>query len=303
MFLNIAFLIIYIMRLGVLDSATLKKCGYMKQKQNDLFAVRLRIPCGNVTSEQVIGIGQIARKYGSGYVHITARQGIQIPDVNKSLLDKVTEELEINNTPPGSFGPRVRNIIACPGDRECNHGIIDAYGLGGMIDREFFGEDMPTKIKISVTGCPNSCAKPQDNDLGVMGIFKRVIDIDDCSGCGICAETCPDDAIIMEEDEAIVIQDRCRLCGACAGVCPENRILGRIAYRIFVGGKVGRHPKPGRFLFDVGSQQEVISLFRKLIDWSKNNAAAGERLGDCLDRVGIEQFKQEILSEDMILTA
>ncbi len=64
----------------------------MKQRQKDLFAVRLRIPCGNVTSEQLMEISAIAMKYGSGFIHITTRQGIQIPDINIEDLDIVTEE-------------------------------------------------------------------------------------------------------------------------------------------------------------------------------------------------------------------
>lgn len=163
------------MKLKELDLASLKKRGYMKQKQKDLFAVRLRIPCGNVTAEQLLGISGIARKYGSGNIHITTRQGIQIPDINIEDLDIVTEELESNCTPPGSFGSRVRNIVACPGNRECRHGIIDTYSLGILLDKEFFGEDMPVKMKFSIAGCPNACAKPQENDIGVMGLVRPAI--------------------------------------------------------------------------------------------------------------------------------
>ena len=156
------------MSLEKLDVATLKKSGYMKQRQKDLFVVRLRMPCGNVTCDQLSGISRITQKYGTGYIHITTRQGMQIPNVDIHNLDAITKELEDNGTPPGSCGPRVRNIISCPGNLECNYGIIDTYGLAGILDKEFFGEDMPVKIKFAVTGCPNACAKPQENDLGVI---------------------------------------------------------------------------------------------------------------------------------------
>jgi len=53
------------MSLNKLDVATLKKSGYMKQRQKDLFVVRLRMPCGNVTCEQLTGITRIAKKYGT----------------------------------------------------------------------------------------------------------------------------------------------------------------------------------------------------------------------------------------------
>jgi anaerobic sulfite reductase subunit C len=281
-----------------LDAVSLKNFGYMKQRQKDLFTVRLRIPCGNVTWEQLIGIGHIAKEFGRGYVHITTRQGIQIPNVNLNDLDSITEELKLNCTPPGSFGPYVRNIIACPGNLECTYGIIDTYGLGGMLDGEFFDEKMPVKMKFAVTGCPNGCAKPQENDFGVMGILKCAINTDKCSGCGSCSDACPEKAIIVEGEKAKIIWDKCKHCGTCVRACPSCSISeGCKGYKIFVGGKVGRNPKLGREFIEATSPQEVVAVFRKIINWSKKNTLSGERFGECLDRVGFENFKQEILLE------
>ncbi len=284
------------MTLEKLDIATLKKSGYMKQRQKDLFVVRLRMPCGNVTSDQLSGIARIAQKYATGDVHITMRQGIQIPNVDVHDLDAITKELEDNGTPPGSCGPRVRNILSCPGNNECNYGIIDTYGLGGMLDKEFFGEDMPVKIKFAVTGCPNSCAKPQENDLGVMGILKPAIYTDECTGCGTCTFMCPEKAIVMEDDKAKIIWDKCNLCGACVGACPSDYITEEWkGYKLFAGGKIGKHPKLGTELTDAKSPEEAVAIFRKIIDWSKKNTFVGERFGDCLERIGFEKFKKEIL--------
>ncbi|HLB71596.1 MAG TPA: 4Fe-4S binding protein [Candidatus Methanoperedens sp.] len=284
------------MSLEKLDVASLKKSGYMKQRQRDLFVVRLRMPCGNVTSEQLAGISKIAERYGTGYVHITARQGIQIPNVDIHNLDAITKELEDNGTPPGSCGPRVRNIIACPGSQECNYGVIDTYGLGLMLDREFFGEDMPVKIKFAVTGCPNACAKPQENDFGVMGVLKPGLYTDDCTACGTCTFMCPEKAFIIDGTKIKILWDKCNLCGACIGACPSDLIYEEWkGYRILVGGKIGKHPKLGHELMIAKSPQETVALFRKMIDWSKKSTNVGERFGDCLDRVGFDNFKKQIL--------
>ncbi len=283
------------MTLKKLDVATLKKSGYMKQRQKDLFVVRLRMACGNVTSEQLAGISKIAKKYGTGYVHITMRQGIQIPNVDIHNLDAITKELEENGTPPGSCGSRIRNVTSCPGSVECNYGIINTYALGGMLDREFFGEEMPVKMKLAVTWCPNACAIPQENDFGVMGILKPAIYTDDCTGCGTCTFMCPEKAIAVENDKAKILWDKCNLCGACAGACPTDLIYEEWkGYKIFVGGKIGKHPKLGKELTIAKSPQEAVALFRKIIDWSKKNTQVGERFGDCLDRVGFDNFNREI---------
>jgi dissimilatory sulfite reductase (desulfoviridin) alpha/beta subunit len=284
------------MSLEKLDVASLKKSGYMKQLQKDLFVVRLRVPCGNLTSKQLSGIAHLAEKYATGKVHITIRQGIQIPDVNIHQLDAITKELEDNGTPPGSCGPRIRNIVSCPGNSECNYGVIDTYGMGDLLDKEFFGEDMPVKIKFAVTGCPNSCAKPQENDLGVMGIRMPAINTQDCSGCGTCTFMCPEKAIVLENEKIKILWDKCNLCGACVGTCPSDLITEEwTGYKILVGGKIGKHPKLGMELIDTKSPQEAVAIFRKIINWAKKNTKTGERLGICLDRVGFEKFRKEVL--------
>lgn len=286
------------MTLEKLDISSLKKSGYMKQRQKDLFVVRLRMPCGNLTSQQLEGIARIAQKYGTGNVHITTRQGIQIPNIHINKLDDITRELNENGTPPGSCGPRVRNIISCPGAIECNYGVIDTYALGGMLDTEFFGEEMPVKIKFSVTGCPNACAKPQENDLGVMGILKPAIYTEECTGCGTCTFLCPEKAIVVENEKAKILWELCNLCGACVGACPQDLIQEEWkGYKIFTGGKIGKHPQLGQELTTVKSPMEAVRLFRKIINWSKKNTQIGERFGDCLNRIGFERFRKEILDE------
>lgn len=83
------------------DFEKLKKSGYISQGNPEFFVVRLRVPAGLLTSEQLIEIGRIAKKYGNGSLHITERQGIQIPYVRYASLSKITEDLEAAGTPPG----------------------------------------------------------------------------------------------------------------------------------------------------------------------------------------------------------
>ncbi|NLE38933.1 MAG: 4Fe-4S binding protein [Pirellulaceae bacterium] len=50
------------------------------------------------------------------------------------------------------------------------------------------------------------------------------IDADKCTGCGECVESCPLDAIEMQDDKAVVDEDVCGDCGACVDVCPSEAI-------------------------------------------------------------------------------
>lgn len=61
------------------DYGTLKKGGFMRQKQKNHFSLRLRVVGGTVTAEQLAKIAEVAQRYGEGYVHLTSRQGVEIP--------------------------------------------------------------------------------------------------------------------------------------------------------------------------------------------------------------------------------
>ncbi|MGD8387459.1 MAG: 4Fe-4S binding protein [Desulfobacteraceae bacterium] len=50
------------------------------------------------------------------------------------------------------------------------------------------------------------------------------IKVEDCTGCGICVEECPADAIAMESDTALIDMTECIRCGTCHDVCPEEAV-------------------------------------------------------------------------------
>ena len=49
------------------------------------------------------------------------------------------------------------------------------------------------------------------------------VDKKKCTGCGICVDICPAQAIKIEKDKA-VINDDCVECGACVNECPRGAI-------------------------------------------------------------------------------
>lgn len=273
----------------------LKKSGYIVQGDPEFFVIRLRIPAGLVTSKQLIEIGRIAKKYGNGTLHLTDRQGIQIPYVRYNKLGAITKELKEVGTPPGSCGPRVRNIMACPGYPECSHAIINTYELARKIDERFFDVVLPTKLKIGITGCPNSCAKPQLNDVGIMGVVKPEVIPEKCTACEICVRTCKEGTIRILEEKAVINLNRCVYCGDCIRVCPFDAIEEeKKGYTLFVGGNVGRHPRFADKIVTFGDEETIFNVLENCIK-TFEEAVPGERLGHLIDRLGIGEFVKRIL--------
>jgi predicted aldo/keto reductase-like oxidoreductase len=56
---------------------------------------------------------------------------------------------------------------------------------------------------------------------GTARIPKRYIVLPGCTGCGICRDECPAEAIAIADGKARVIEKKCILCGYCANACPE----------------------------------------------------------------------------------
>jgi len=50
------------------------------------------------------------------------------------------------------------------------------------------------------------------------------VDIQKCTGCGVCVEVCPLEAISLNDDKAVIDEDNCTECGLCVDECPNDAI-------------------------------------------------------------------------------
>lgn len=146
----------------------LKLQGFIRQKDKDHFVVRVKTSVGNVSSDQMAALSEIARKYGRGHIYLTNRMNIIIPWVEQEKLNEAKQLVEKAGLIVGGTGPTIRPIVACVGTI-CDHGMADTQLLGRMLDERFFGKKLPSKLKIGITGCPNDCGKVEINDIGFMG--------------------------------------------------------------------------------------------------------------------------------------
>lgn len=278
------------------DYATLKKGGFMRQKQKDRFSLRLHTVGGALTADDLRHIGDIADRFGNGTVHLTSRQGVEIPFVRLQDVESIRAALAEVGLRPGVCGPRVRTVTACQGSRVCPSANIDTTDIAQKIDERYYGVELPHKFKFGVTGCHNNCLKAEENDVGIKGSCKVKWLEDPCIGCGICAKACRDGAITMQDGKVVVDYQRCTSCGRCAKACPTDAWeVQKGCYSVFFGGQFGSKLVKGEPVVPVIEDEET--LFRvtdAAITYFKNNARKGERLAQLLNRVGRDEFNKEI---------
>lgn len=278
------------------DYSTLKKGGFMRQKQKNNFSLRLRVVGGNVTAKQLAKIAEVADKYGDGHVHLTSRQSIEIPFIKLEQIDDVKDALAENDVHPGACGPRVRTITACQGSAICPSGCIDTYTLAKEIDDRYFGRDLPHKFKFGITGCQNNCLKAEENDLGIKGGLKVEWLESECIHCGVCVKTCRTGAVSNENGNIRVDPEKCNLCGRCVKSCPTDAWKHTSGYIVSFGGLFGNNIAKGETIVPfIEDHDTLLRVCDAAIDFFAENAKPSERFRFTLDRVGHDVFRKVII--------
>jgi ferredoxin len=109
--------------------------------------------------------------------------------------------------------------------------ILKEAEQAGLIHKAFHPGSRESNPETSICNCCKDCCDTlriwRDGTLPMINstYHLAVIDVDACSGCGICVEWCPTDAIVLNEDGlAQRDESACLGCGVCARFCPESAI-------------------------------------------------------------------------------
>ena len=278
-----------------IDYATLKKGGFMRQKQKNHFSLRLGVVGGTVTAEQLAAVIETAKTYGHGYVHLTSRQGIEIPFIQAKDVAAVKETLAKGGVQPGVCGPRVRTVTACQGSEVCPNGCIDAQAIARELSERYFGRELPHKFKFGVTGCPNNCLKAEENDVGVKGGLRVRWRRESCIRCGVCVKACKRGALKLDADAIVLDEAKCNFCGRCVFACPVDAWDTTPGYIVSFAGTFGNRIATGEPVVPfIDDHDALLRVCDAAISFFAENAKPGERFRATLDRVGNEKFREAI---------
>jgi NAD(P)H-nitrite reductase large subunit len=142
--------------------------GVIIQRDKKTYAVAPHIPCGVVSPDTLRKLADTAKRYEAAALKITSAARIAIVGLKEEDVDNVWKELGMS--PGAAIGLCVRSVKACPGTTFCKRGMQDSLTLGMKLDEKYHSMELPGKLKIGVSGCPNQCAETCIKDVGFVGM-------------------------------------------------------------------------------------------------------------------------------------
>ncbi len=133
---------------------------------------------GDMTSEQMRVVADLAETYGHGDIRISHEQNVILPHVHKSDLPAVYAALRAADLATANIG-LISDIIACPGMDYCALATARSIPIAQEIAERFDElklehEVGPLKIKIS--GCINACGHHHVGHIGILGLDRAGVE-------------------------------------------------------------------------------------------------------------------------------
>jgi anaerobic sulfite reductase subunit C len=293
-----------------INTKALKKNAFRVTKHRGITALRVRVPGGHLPVQYFATIQKIADEYGNGTVHITTRQGFEIPGIDmkymkevNELIQPVIEGLEINQIDPNTGYPAAgtRNVASCVGNNVCPFANYNTTELARRIEKAIFPNDY--HVKVAVTGCPNDCIKARMQDFGVLGMTEPQYDSYRCIGCQACVTNCKKratGALKFENFKVVRDHEKCIGCGECVGKCPTGAWTRSEEkyYKLIIMGRTGKkNPRIAKDFIKWIDEDSIIKIILNTYDYiheyiDKDAPGGKEHIGYIVDRTGFQEFRK-----------
>jgi sulfite reductase (ferredoxin) len=219
--------------------------------------VRIKLPYGGCTPEQIDVIAELAEEYSDSILHVTTRQDIQLHYVHiDDTPDLMRRLASVDITTREACGNGVRNLTACPLAGVCHTEAFDTTAYAAALFRFLLGhpdcQDFGRKFKPAFSGCAGeACGLVMMHDFGAIarttvvdGVEKRAFDLYVGGGLG----TTPHQAKLLYENHPV------------EELLPAVQAIARVFGRL--GEKANRNRARIKFLV----AKLGIDEFRRLVD-------------------------------------
>ncbi|MGH9259827.1 MAG: nitrite/sulfite reductase, partial [Acidimicrobiales bacterium] len=157
-----------------------------RPEEDGHFMMRVRVPSGVLTAEQVEAVGRISQRFGRDVCDVTDRQNFQFHWIRIEDVPEIWARLgAVGLTSRQTCGDVTRNILGCPLAGVAASEILDATPYVLAVDRRLTGtkefSNLPRKYKISISGCREQCSLHEVMDIGLVSVEhpdgRRVFDL------------------------------------------------------------------------------------------------------------------------------
>ncbi len=143
--------------------------------EDAFFMMRVRIPGGQLSAEQLRTVAGIAKEYGRDLADITDRQNVQFHWIRIEDVPDVWDRLEsVGLSSLQACGDVPRNILGCPVAGISADEILDASAVLRATEAVAAGNpeftNLPRKYKTTISGCASQCTSHEVNDVSFVGV-------------------------------------------------------------------------------------------------------------------------------------
>jgi sulfite reductase beta subunit-like hemoprotein len=146
-----------------------------RQKQPGYAMVTVKVPQGNLTGREMRGLAGVARDAGDGLLRVAIDQNLVLAYLPLRQLPRIYAALQAINL-AGAGAEEIDDITTCPGAYSCNLALTKSMNLGAALAEEVrdHPDSLVRKLKIKISGCPNSCGQHWIADFGFYGNARKI---------------------------------------------------------------------------------------------------------------------------------
>ncbi len=130
---------------------------------------------GDITSEQMRFVADLADRYSFGELRVTHEQNLVLADVARKDLYALWRALKSQDLHSPNLG-LLTDIVCCPGGDFCSLANAKSIPIAESIQRRFADTERQRKIgklSVNISGCMNACGHHHVGNIGILGVDKK----------------------------------------------------------------------------------------------------------------------------------